>query len=69
MSGTATADATGSKLGAAPQLIDELTFESSVNEVFLLIDHISGRSEKSLKAGRYRRASSSRQPQGEPQPA
>jgi hypothetical protein len=30
-------------------LSDLLTFNSDVNEVFLLIDHISGRSEKSLK--------------------
>ena len=32
-----------------PSLSDQLTFNSDVNEVFLLIDHISGRSEKSLK--------------------
>jgi hypothetical protein len=30
-------------------LMDALTFDSDVKEVFLLIDHISGRSEKSLK--------------------
>jgi hypothetical protein len=34
---------------AQQQLVDELIFKRDVNEGFLLIDHISGRSEKSLK--------------------
>jgi hypothetical protein len=44
MSGTETAAANDSQA-----LMDALTFDSDVKEVFLLIDHISGRSEKSLK--------------------
>jgi hypothetical protein len=51
MSGTQTAGANHPARPADnPQaLSDLLTFNSDVNEVFLLIDHISGRSEKSLK--------------------
>ncbi len=51
MSGTETAGANHPARAADnPQaLSDLLTFNSDVNEVFLLIDHISGRSEKSLK--------------------
>jgi hypothetical protein len=51
MSGTETAGANHPTRAAVdPQsLSDLLTFNSDVNEVFLLIDHISGRSEKSLK--------------------
>jgi hypothetical protein len=51
MSGTEHAGANDQAQAASdPQsLMDALTFDSDVNEVFLLIDHISGRSEKSLK--------------------
>jgi hypothetical protein len=51
MSGTETAGANHSTRAVEDQqsLSDLLTFNSDVNEVFLLIDHISGRSEKSLK--------------------
>ncbi len=51
MSGTETAGANHPARAAddALSLSDQLTFNSDVNEVFLLIDHISGRSEKSLK--------------------
>ena len=51
MSGTEIAGANDRTPAANdPQaLMDALTFDSDVKEVFLLIDHISGRSEKSLK--------------------
>jgi hypothetical protein len=51
MSGTENAGGNDQAQAASdPQaLMDALTFDSDVNEVFLLIDHISGRSEKSLK--------------------
>ncbi|MGA3005331.1 MAG: hypothetical protein ABSE20_26800 [Acetobacteraceae bacterium] len=51
MSGTETAGANHPTRAAddSLSLSDQLTFNSDVNEVFLLIDHISGRSEKSLK--------------------
>jgi hypothetical protein len=44
MSGTQNTDASESQA-----LMDAMTFDGDVKEVFLLIDHISGRSEKSLK--------------------
>jgi hypothetical protein len=51
MSGTETAGANHPARAAVDplSLSDQLTFNSDVNEVFLLIDHISGRSEKSLR--------------------
>lgn len=51
MSGTESAGANDQAPSPTdPQaLMDALTFNSDVKEVFLLIDHISGRSEKSLK--------------------
>ena len=51
MSGTATAGANDAEPAAndSQAMVNALTLDSDVKEVFLLIDHISGRSEKSLK--------------------
>ena len=51
MSGTATAGANDPEPAASDSqtLVNALALDSDVKEVFLLIDHISGRSEKSLK--------------------